>query len=93
MASETKWSDAGRTVLTGSEADRQARDFLCERLRDAGLTPRIDEVGNVVGRWTPESSDPDAPVVATGSHLDSVPEGGIFDGPLGVYAGREFVRE
>jgi N-carbamoyl-L-amino-acid hydrolase len=82
----------GRTVLTGTEADRRAREFLCERLRDAGLATSVDEVGNVVGQWTPDSADPDAPAVATGSHLDSVPEGGIFDGPLGVYAGLESVR-
>ncbi|WP_435064448.1 Zn-dependent hydrolase [Halobaculum sp. EA56] len=82
----------GRTVLTGTTADRRAREFLCERLRDAGLDVRVDEVGNVVGRWCPGSADPDAGAVATGSHLDSVPEGGIFDGPLGVYAGLEAVR-
>ncbi|MGQ4556043.1 allantoate amidohydrolase [Halobellus sp. GM3] len=82
----------GRTVLTGSEADRRAREFLCERLRDAGLTVAIDTVGNIVGRWIPETADPNAAAVATGSHLDSVPEGGIFDGPLGVYAGLESVR-
>ncbi|WP_411966247.1 Zn-dependent hydrolase [Haloferax sp. YSMS24] len=82
----------GRTVLTGSEPDRRAREFFCERLRDAGLSIHIDEVGNIVGRWVPESADPDAAPVATGSHLDSVPEGGIFDGPLGVYAGLESIR-
>ncbi|WP_049985959.1 Zn-dependent hydrolase [Halobellus rufus] len=82
----------GRTVLTGSEADRRAREFFCERLRDAGLSIEIDEVGNIAGRWVPESADPEAAPVATGSHLDSVPEGGIFDGPLGVYAGLESVR-
>jgi hydantoinase/carbamoylase family amidase len=82
----------GRTVLTGTTADRRAREFLCERLRDAGLTVRTDAVGTIVGRWCPDSADPDAPAVATGSHLDSVPEGGIFDGPLGVYAGLEAVR-
>ncbi|QZP36905.1 Zn-dependent hydrolase [Halobaculum magnesiiphilum] len=82
----------GRTVLTGTTADRRAREFLCERLRDAGLTVRIDGVGNVVGRWCPESADPDADAVAMGSHLDSVPEGGIFDGPLGVYAALEAIR-
>jgi N-carbamoyl-L-amino-acid hydrolase len=82
----------GRTVLTGSEADRRAREFFCERLRDAGLTTRIDAVGNIVGRWEPASVEPDADPVAAGSHLDSVPEGGIFDGPLGVYAALESVR-
>ena len=82
----------GRTTLTGTDADRRAREFLCERFRDAGLDVRVDAVGNVAGRWTPSSADPDAAPVATGSHLDSVPEGGIFDGPLGVYAGLEAVR-
>ncbi|UHQ98263.1 Zn-dependent hydrolase (plasmid) [Natrinema zhouii] len=82
----------GRTVLTGSKADCQARNFFCERLRDTGLSVSTDQIGNIVGRWEPESADPNAAPVATGSHLDSVPEGGIFDGPLGVYAGLESVR-
>ena len=82
----------GRTAPLGSEANRLARERFVDRLEDAGLTVRIDRVGNVVGRWTPPSADPDAAPVATGSHLDSVPEGGIFDGPLGVYAGLEAVR-
>jgi hydantoinase/carbamoylase family amidase len=82
----------GRTVLTGTEADRQAREQFCQRLRDAGLSVRVDAVGNIVGRWDPESADSAAAAVAAGSHLDSVPEGGIFDGPLGVYAALESVR-
>lgn len=81
-----------RTVLTGTEADRRAREYFVSRLRDAGMDVRIDAVGNIVGRWVPETADPDSEPVATGSHLDSVPEGGIFDGPLGVYAGLEAVR-
>ena len=82
----------GRTVLTGTDANREARDFLTERLREAGLDVRVDGVGNVVGRWVPESANPDAPAVGAGSHLDSVPEGGIFDGLLGTYAAFEAVR-
>jgi N-carbamoyl-L-amino-acid hydrolase len=82
----------GRTVLTGTDADRAARDRFVERLEDAGLEVRVDAVGNVVGRWAPESADPGAAPVAAGSHLDSVPEGGIFDGPLGSYAALEAVR-
>ncbi|WP_254537810.1 M20 family metallo-hydrolase [Halomarina litorea] len=82
----------GRTVTTGSEANREAREYLVERLAAAGLDVRVDAVGNVAGRWTPESADPAAAPVAAGSHLDSVPEGGIFDGPLGVYAALEAVR-
>ncbi|MFC5366583.1 Zn-dependent hydrolase [Salinirubrum litoreum] len=82
----------GRTVRCGTEANREAREYLVERLRDAGLTVAVDAVGNVAGRWDPDSADPDAAPVAVGSHLDSVPEGGIFDGPLGVYAALETVR-
>ena len=81
-----------RTVITGTQADRRARERLVARLEDAGLDVRVDAVGNVAGRWTPESADPEAAPVAAGSHLDSVPEGGIFDGPLGVYAALEAVR-
>jgi N-carbamoyl-L-amino-acid hydrolase len=82
----------GRTNLCGTSANREARDRLVDRMEDAGLEVRVDAVGNVAGRWTPASADPDAPPVASGSHLDSVPRGGIFDGPLGVYAALESVR-
>jgi N-carbamoyl-L-amino-acid hydrolase len=82
----------GRTVLAGTDANRRAREYLRDRMEAAGLEVRIDGVGNVVARWTPASADPDAAPVASGSHLDSVPEGGIFDGPLGVYAALEAVR-
>ncbi|WP_266080372.1 Zn-dependent hydrolase [Haladaptatus caseinilyticus] len=82
----------GRTVLTGTEANRQVREYFVERLEDAGLDVRVDAVGTIVGRWTPETAAPDADAVAAGSHLDSVPEGGVFDGPLGVYAALEAVR-
>lgn len=82
----------GRTVLTGTEPNQKAREYLVERLKNAGLDVRVDAVGNTVGRWAPDSVNADAAPVATGSHLDSVPEGGIFDGPLGVYAGLEAVR-
>ncbi len=85
-------AEHGRTVLTGTEANRQAREYFEERLEDAGLDVRVDAVGNITGRWTPESADPNAGAVAAGSHLDSVPEGGIFDGPLGVYSALEAVR-
>ncbi|QKY19078.1 M20 family metallo-hydrolase [Halolamina sp. CBA1230] len=82
----------GRTVLTGTDANRAARELLVDRMDDAGLDVTVDAVGNVAGTWTPESADPDAAPVAAGSHIDSVPEGGIFDGPLGVYAALEAVR-
>jgi len=82
----------GRTNRTGTEANRAARSTGWSSGRGGrprgrrrrGRQPRRD-----VG---PDSADPDAAPVASGSHLDSVPEGGIFDGPLGVYAALEAVR-
>jgi N-carbamoyl-L-amino-acid hydrolase len=82
----------GRTVLTGTDANRRAREYLVERLDAAGLDVRVDAVGNITGRWVPDGADPTTRAVACGSHLDSVPEGGIFDGILGVYGGLEAVR-
>jgi N-carbamoyl-L-amino-acid hydrolase len=82
----------GRTVLTGTDANRLAREYLVERLDAAGLDVRVDAVGNVTGRWVPDGADPTTRAVACGSHIDSVPEGGIFDGILGVYGGLEAVR-
>ena len=83
---------SSRTVLTGTEANKRAREYFVEKLREAGLSVRIDAVGNIAGRWVPATADPNAPAVATGSHLDSVPRGGIFDGVLGIYGGLEAVR-
>ncbi len=82
----------GRTVLPGTEADRRCRERFVDRLEAAGLDVRVDRVGNIVGRYVPPGADPMAPAVASGSHLDSVPRGGIFDGPLGVYGALEAVR-
>ncbi|MFO7925258.1 MAG: Zn-dependent hydrolase [Halobacteriota archaeon] len=82
----------GRTVLTGSEADKRAREYFLTRLEDADLEVRCDAVGNIVGRWEPPGCDPNGSPVAFGSHLDSVPRGGIFDGPLGTYGALEGVR-
>jgi hypothetical protein len=82
----------GRTALPGDEANAMARAHLVERLEAAGCSVRVDPVGNIVSRWVPPGADPAAAPVAAGSHLDSVLEGGIFDGPLGVFAALESVR-
>ena len=82
----------GRTVLTGSEANRRARERFVDRLEEAGLAVRVDAVGNIEGRWVPPDADSGLAPVAMGSHLDSVPVGGIFDGPLGTYGALEAVR-
>ena len=82
----------GRTVLTGTPANFAARNYFVDQLVTAGLDVSVDAVGNITGRWSPPECDESADPVAAGSHLDSVPEGGIFDGPLGVYAALEAVR-
>ena len=89
-----------RTVLPGTPANRRARSYLVDRMEAAGLDVQVDAVGNVTGTWTPpgieESQDGEREgshqPIAAGSHLDSVPQGGIFDGVLGVYAALESVR-
>jgi hydantoinase/carbamoylase family amidase len=72
-----------------SEADAQARGYVREEMRAMGLAVVHDEVGNLIGRR--RGARDEAPVV-TGSHLDSVPRGGRFDGPLGVAGALEAVR-
>lgn len=86
------YAGLGRTVHTGTEANKQAREYLVSRLEEAGLDVHVDAVGNITGRWVPNGVDPAVPAVATGSHLDSVTAGGIFDGVLGVYAALEAIR-
>lgn len=76
--------------LALSDEDRRVRDWFCDHLEAADLDVRIDEMGNVFGRRP--GTDPDAPPVLLGSHLDSQPYGGIYDGALGVVGALEFVR-
>ncbi len=75
-----------RTAL--SEADIQARRWYAEQASAAGLSVHTDAVGNV----TAACGNGGEPAVWTGSHLDSVPEGGAFDGALGAMVALECVR-
>ena len=68
----------------------QGREWLKGRFEEAGLTVRLDEAANLIGRL--EGAEPDAPTIMLGSHSDTVPSGGRFDGPAGVLAGLEVVR-
>jgi beta-ureidopropionase / N-carbamoyl-L-amino-acid hydrolase len=76
--------------ITLTETDREGRDLFVRWARDAGLTVRWDAVGNIFARRP--GSDPLAAPVVMGSHLDSQPSGGKFDGAYGVMAGLEVVR-
>lgn len=71
-----------------SAADMEARRWLGREMAAIGLRTSMDAVGNVVGRWEVG----EGPAVLLGSHLDSVPHGGAFDGALGVIAALECVE-
>jgi len=68
----------------------EARSFVEAKMKEAGLAVRVDGVGNLFGRL--EGSDPSLPAIMSGSHLDAVPGGGKYDGPLGVMAALETAR-
>lgn len=70
--------------------DRAAKDCVASYMKEAGLSVREDAVGNLIGRK--EGRNPNAPVVLTGSHIDSVTDGGIFDGSLGIIGGIEVLQ-
>jgi len=70
-----------------SEADMAARRWLVDEAKQRGLEARLDPAANVIVR-SPDA-DPNVAPVLTGSHLDSVPSGGTFDGALGVVIGLE----
>lgn len=73
-----------------SEADLAGRAFTLDLFREAGLAPRIDAAGNIVGRL--EGSDPSLAPILIGSHVDSVTDGGNYDGPVGSFAAIEAAR-
>lgn len=71
-----------RTFL--SPAQRAASDLVLGSMREAGMTAREDAIGNVIGRY--EGERPGLPALVLGSHLDTVRDGGKYDGMLGVVA-------
>ena len=73
-----------------SDADVAGRKFAMELMRAAGLDPRIDTAGNILG--TRQGTDASLKPILFGSHIDSVPSGGNFDGQLGSMSAIEVVR-
>jgi hydantoinase/carbamoylase family amidase len=78
------------TRLVFSIKELRSRQLLIHLMRQAGLKIQIDAIGNIFGRL--EGSDPRAPVVMAGSHLDTVIHGGKYDGPVGVIGALEALR-
>ena len=84
----TKNGGCNRQALT--ELDRQGRDLFVSWCMDAGCTVEFDQMGNIFARRA--GDDEDAPIVMAGSHLDTQPTGGKFDGVYGVLSGLEVIR-
>jgi N-carbamoyl-L-amino-acid hydrolase len=82
----------GVTRMCWSPPHEEARTWLLGELRSAGLEAWVDPAGNIFGGTGIGGLSPEKPVVLTGSHIDTVPEGGILDGALGVLAGLECLQ-
>jgi len=80
----------GSCRLALTDLDRQGRDLFVGWCRDAGCSITVDRMGNIFARR--EGRDPSLPPVVTGSHLDTQPTGGKFDGVFGVLSGLEVIR-
>ena len=79
----------GLTRLALSDEDKRGRDWMVARMREAGLHITIDRMGNIFGERAGTAS---LPPVLMGSHVDSVPTGGKYDGQLGVLCALEAIR-
>ena len=80
----------GVSRVAFSAADIAGREYIKELMRNVGLVVRVDTAGNIIGRR--EGSDPNLPAIMLGSHIDSVPGGGNYDGDLGVIGAIEVAQ-
>jgi len=83
-------TERGVTRLSFTKESQAANELVCQWMREAGMSVRMDELNNVIGRY--EGTQPEAPALILGSHLDSVVEAGKYDGILGVISGIEVVQ-
>jgi N-carbamoyl-L-amino-acid hydrolase len=82
--------EGGVSRVAFSEADVAGRAYVAQLMRDAGLTVRADAAGNLIGRR--EGRDAKLPAILIGSHTDSVPSGGNYDGDVGVLGAIEVTQ-
>ncbi|WP_341702219.1 Zn-dependent hydrolase [Ferrovibrio sp.] len=90
MAKIGATAKGGCARLALTDLDKQGRDLFVQWCRDAGCTVTVDRMGNIFARRPGRNND--LPPVVTGSHLDTQPTGGKFDGVYGVLAGLEVIR-
>lgn len=80
----------GVSRVAYSEADLAGRDYVMNLMKSAGLEVSIDAAGNIIGKR--KGTDPKLPVIAFGSHIDSVPGGGSYDGDVGSLGAIECIE-
>ena len=85
-----KQASGGVTRFSFTEEEQEAKRLVASYMEEAGMHVREDAVGNLIGRR--EGRRADMPAVIIGSHIDTVPHGGKFDGALGVLAGIEVAQ-
>jgi len=90
MAAIGKDPSGGYSRVAYTEADRQGREYVMGLMRAAGLAATIDAAGNISGRRA--GSDPKLPLLVIGSHVDSVPQGGNYDGVVGSLSAIEVAQ-
>ena len=93
MTALAQISEAEPPVVTRvvfSEADLRARAYVKGLCAEAGLAVHEDAIGNTFARW--EGSDPELAPIGTGSHIDAIPNAGLYDGCVGVLGGLEAIR-
>ncbi|MFQ5772015.1 MAG: Zn-dependent hydrolase [bacterium] len=90
LAEFGKNPEGGVSRVAFSAADIEGRNFIISLMKEAGLSVRIDAAGNIIGRR--EGKNPQQPAILFGSHIDSVPNGGNYDGDVGVIAAIECVQ-
>ncbi len=82
--------EGGVSRVAFSEADIGGREYIKGLMEQAGLDVRLDTAGNIIGKR--QGSNPDLPLIMFGSHIDSVPGGGNYDGDVGVIAAIEVAQ-
>jgi len=88
LAATSPIAGGGCSRLALTDDDRRGRDVVMAWMHDLGLDVQVDGIGNVVATWAVGSGAP----VMTGSHIDTVRTGGVYDGNLGVVAGLEVIE-
>ncbi|WP_245744276.1 hydantoinase/carbamoylase family amidase [Bhargavaea ginsengi] len=88
VANRYNSGEKGYTRLAFSKEEDQVIEWVAQELETYGARVRTDSIGNLYGTIGPDN----APVIAFGSHVDTVKNGGLFDGALGVFVGLECIR-